>query len=139
MEKTTDDQKRVNFALFKSKLQWESKEQQFSHASVATNRDGVRVAVLPRKYICRKTCSLDTSSETDVIIWHQSGGGHSASWKSKQNLKSTVWFLRPDYDTRPVDSSVTGLQWLEQLTLPGSLDNVRRRLSPARQIEPMIS
>ena len=138
MDKTTDDQKRVNFALFRSKLQWGSKENQFSHASVGTNGDGVRVAVLPRKYVCRKSCSLDTDTTTDIVIWHQSGGGHSASWKVKHNARSTVWFLRSDYNTRHLNSSLTGLQWLEQLTLPGSIENVRRRLSPARQIRPMV-
>ena len=137
MDKTTDDQKRINFALFKSSLQWGNKEHQFDHASVGTNRDGVRVAVLPRKYICRKTCSLAEGSET--VIWHQSGGGHSASWKSKQNLKSAVWFLRPDYDSRSVEPSVTGQQWLERLTLPGSVERVRHKLSPPHTIPQMIA
>ena len=136
VDKTADDQKRVNFALLKSNLQWQTKEQQFDRASVGTNKDGVRVAVLPRRYICRKTCSLEDGSET--IIWHQAGGGHSASWKSKHGLKLTVWFLRYDYDTRPVDPSVTGMQWLKQLTLPGSIDNVREKLTPAHAIAPEI-
>ena len=136
MDKTTDDQKRVNFALFKSKMQWGAKEKQFQYASVGSNRDGVRVAVLPRRYVCRKSCSLEVNSDT--FIWHQSGGGHSASWKSKHNLRSTVWFLRPDYASRRADSSVTGLQWLEHITLPGSIDNVRGKLSPAQRIDPMI-
>ena len=139
MDKTTDDQKRVNFALFHSKLQWGSKEKQYAHATVGTNRDGVRVAVLPRKYVCRKTCSMDAETPIDVVVWHQSGGGHSASWKSKQNARSTVWFLRSDYDTRHLDSSLTGLAWLEQLTLPGSLENVRRKLSPTQKIHPKVS
>lgn len=126
MDRTQDDQKRINFAMKKTGLLWNSKEKLYDHANIGQNKDGLTVAVLPPKYICRKTCYLNRT--TDFFIWHQSGGGHSASWKSKHNSKSHVWFLRSDFMTRVASPNVTGVQWLEWITLPGSVDSVRKRL-----------
>lgn len=133
MDKTVDDQKRINFAMQKTGLLWNSKERLYDRANIGKNRNGLMVAVLPPKYICRKTCHLNTT--TDLFIWHQSGGGHSASWKSKQNTKSHMWFLRSDFMTRVASPDVTGTQWLEWITLPGSVDHVRQILSHSRPHE----
>ena len=127
MDKTTDDQKRINFALHKSELRWTSTENQYNSSSKGTTVNGVRVSTLPRKYVCRKLCSLAKASE--VFVWHQSGGGHSAEWKSKHDAKSQMWFLRRDYNKRSIGHEVTGVRWLEQLTEPDSIQNVRHRLS----------
>ena len=137
MDKTVDDQIRINLALHKSNLSWKSKTLYDNQSNVGINKDGVSVAVLPPKYICRLTCVLNESSE--IFIWHKSGGGHSALWKSHQNSKSHIWFLRRDYEKKSSSHDLTGLQWLEWITLPGSIQNVRRRLSPTTFIEPLIS
>lgn len=136
MDKTTDDQKRINFALYKSKLKWNSmpKDHQYQHASIGISDNGVRVAALPRKYICRKSCTIQPMSE--FFIWHMSGGGHSASWKSKHDAKSQVWFLQQDYNKRTISSSVTGMKWLEQLILPGSIQTIKQKLSPITHTVP---
>ena len=133
MDKTLDDQKRVNFAMNKTGLLWNSKERLYDRANIGHNRNGLTVAVLPPKYICRKTCRLNTT--TDLFIWHQSGGGHNASWKSEHNSKSHMWFLRPDFMTRVASADVTGTQWLEWITQPDSVDHVRQILSHSRHHE----
>lgn len=130
MDKTIDDQKRINFAMKRTGLLWNSKERLYDHANIGHNQNGLTVAVLPPKYICRKTCFLNTT--TDLFVWHQSGGGHSASWKSKHNSKSHMWFLRPDFMARVASPDVTGTQWLEWITQPGSVDHVRQILSHSR-------
>ena len=137
MHKTVDDQIRINFALHRSGLSWKSKALYYNQSNVGVNKNGVSVAILPPKYICRGECQLNKTSP--IFIWHKSGGGHSASWKSHQNSKSHIWFLRRDYEKRPPSHDVTGLQWLESITLPGSIENVRRSLSPSTFIEPLIS
>ena len=136
MDKTTDDQKRINFALSKAQLHWKSKESHFDRANTGTSQDGLRVAVLPRKYICRKTCYFDV---TDYFIWHMSGQGHSATWKSKFNAKASMWFLRPDYHQHSAGPDITGVQWLEWLTLSGSIRNTRQLLHPPQHVVPMIA
>lgn len=137
MDKTTDDQKRINFAMSRAKMHWESKERHYDRTNRGSTADGLRVAVLPPKYICRKTCLLNTTSE--LFIWHQSGGGHNAAWKSKHNSRAHVWFLSPDYKKRLLSQHSTGVQWLRSLSLPDSIRNVRHRLSPARSIVPLFS
>ena len=133
VEKTTDDQKRINFALVKTNMHWQSKELHDDRANVGSNQYGLKVAVLPPKYICRKTCILNRT--TELFIWHQNGGGHNASWKSENNSKSHVWFLRSDFMTRVASPDITGLQWLQWITQPGSIESIRQRLS---HVVPMI-
>ena len=137
MDKTTDDQKRVNFAMSRANMHWESKEKRFDRTNRGSTANGLRVAVLPPKYICRKTCLLNATSE--LFIWHQSGGGHSAAWKSKHNTKAHVWFLKPDYMRISSNSHLTSVQWLKSLSLPNSIQNVRHRLSPTQSIVPLFS
>ena len=137
MDRTADDQVRINFALHKSHLSWKSKKLYRNHSNVGTNQDGLSVAILPPEYICRGVCMLNTTSQ--IFIWHKSGGGHSASWKSHQNSKSHIWFLRRDYATRATGHELTGLQWLESIALQDSIENVRQRLGPTKFIEPVIS
>ena len=136
MDKTGDDQKRINFALLKTKMHWQSKEKHYDRANVGSNQDGLRVAVLPPKYICRKTCIMNTT--TVLFVWHQSGGGHSASWKSKQNSKSHMWFLRSDFMMRVASPDITGLQWLQWITQPGSIESIRQRLRHTVHVAPII-
>ena len=122
MDKSTDDQVRVNYALNTSKLEWSLSDDRVI-VGVSQNST-TRVANLPERYICRKTCEPSLLSE--CYIWHQ----------TKKLLKrpgvgrrphSQVWFLRSDFYR--MSTRVTGVQWLKQLTVPGSMQNIRQRLT----------
>ena len=127
MDKTADDQKRINFALHRTKQYWDSRERLWDQANMGSNEDGLKVAVLPPKYICRVSCTLNEG--TKFFVWHQSGGGHSAAWKSKHNSKSHVWFLRSDFMKRVAPHDITGLEWLQFITQDGSINSVRQKLN----------
>ena len=118
MVRTTDDQERVNYALFELNLTWSLIEQPYEYSGLGATEDGIRVATLPLKYACRKNCTLEFMSE--LVIWHQGGARSSPNAKVEQSLESQVWFLPRKF----------GAKYLQQLTTPGSLRNIRERLSP---------
>ena len=124
-----DDQRRINFALYKSNLEWSLSEEPLDDRVIvgASQNSTTRVANLPERYICRRTCDLSSMSE--YYIWHQLGGKHKAEKKSEQNTLSQMWFLRSNYKYKLTAFSTTGMKWLEQLIIPDSLQNIRHRLT----------
>lgn len=124
MESTKDDQRRINYALYRSKLQWKSNELRIDRENTGINQYGLKVVVLPPIYICRVLCTLNHT--IDYYVWHQPGGGHSASWKVRHDSKSHVWFLRPDW-TKAAGKEVTGTEWLRTISNPVSVERARTR------------
>ena len=126
----TDDQRRINFALYESNLEWSLSEGLEDSVIVGATKNGTtRVASLPERYICRKTCDLASMSE--YYIWHQSGGSHEAKTKSEQNTVSQMWFLRSnDYKVLTgLGATAAAVQWLEEISNPVAIKNNRRRLN----------
>ena len=129
MGSVIDDQSRFNFALYNANLEWGPTEGLLDDRVIvgASQNGTTRVANLPERYICRKTC--DPSSMSEYYIWHQSGGKHKPKKKSEQNTLLQMWFLRNDHEKMLTAFSTTHVQWLEQLAIPDSLQNIRRRLN----------
>ena len=122
-----DDQRRINFALYKSNFEWSLSEEPLDDRVIvgASQNSTTRVANLPERYICRKTCEPSLLSE--CYIWHEYRGKKT----SKQPALSQVWFLRNDYQKLKMltATNITSGQWLEQFTIPDSLQNIRHRLN----------
>ena len=117
---TIDDQKRVNFVLNYTGLHWYSTALNTSKENIGITRDGLKVAILPTKYICRETC--EETQTSDYYVWHEFGGGHNANSKQEQSSRSHVWFLRPDWkQLANREDGLTGWQWLRSLALPNSM------------------
>ena len=125
MEETRDDQKRINFALKKSKLIWKSTKLTLLQENSGTTSSGLKVVVLPPVYICRVLCTQN--STTDYYVWHQPGGGHSASWKVKHDSISHVWFLRSNWKSTTMGKTqeVNGREWLRAISDPVAIEHAR--------------
>ena len=126
MDTSTDDQVRVNYALYTSNLEWSLSEEPLDDRVIvgASQNSTTRVANLPERYICRKTCVPSLLSE--CYIWHQTRKLLKRPGMGKTQ-HSQVWFLRSDFYR--MSTRVTGVQWLKQLTVPGSMKNIRQRLT----------
>ena len=114
---TTDDQKRLNYALFYCKIHWSPKELKVDKENQGVvPGNGLKVIVLPPVYICRGLCRVNNT--IDYYVWHEHGGGHKASAKLKKDSISHVWFLRHDWKnliTGRESDHLTGRAWLEYL------------------------
>ena len=111
---TTDDQKRLNFALFYGIISWSPKEVKVDKENQGVvPGNGLKVIVLPPVYICRGLCRVNNT--IDYYVWHETGGGDKASTKDST---SHVWFLRHDWKnliTGRGSDHLTGRAWLEYL------------------------
>lgn len=117
---TNDDQKRLNFALNYTGLQWGSKGHSAYQGDLGVTRHGLKVAVLPTRYICRETC--DKKQIENYYVWHEFGGGHNSEMKREQNSKSHVWFLRSDWEELTGrEDRLIGRQWLHALAATNSI------------------
>lgn len=112
---TTDDQKRLNFALSSLHLKWLSKDLDISTENRGIVEDsGLQVVVVPPIYFCRGLCTVNHN--IDYYVWHEPGGGHDASWKIAMDARSKVWFLQKDWK-KAAESELMGRKWLEHLAL----------------------
>ena len=110
---TTDDQKRINYGLRKTKIVWDSKNATIFKEITGINQHGLKVVIIPAVYICRHHCNMNS---TEYYVWHLSGAGHSPTHKIKQSVQSTKWFLHPDWRKRSEgDRSIVGMDWLSAI------------------------
>ena len=52
----TDDQARFNYVFNETQIVWTSEARNSGTEITGVNKLGVKVAIIPEQYICRKTC-----------------------------------------------------------------------------------
>ena len=114
---TTDDQKRLNFALYYEGIKWNTKELTIDRENTGiVSSMGLKVVVIPPIYICRGLCKINHT--INYYVWHEAGGGHKALTKSKKDSRSNTWFLMKEWRQALGGKAVeklTGQAWLGYL------------------------
>ena len=111
-EKTKcDDQAKLNIALTKMDLKWNEVALQDDKTWVGRNDNGFAVSILKYAHICRKTCNK--KERRLYYVWHH--GGKFIEGKLERARLDRVWFLRDDWAERLQNSSVVGVEWLQEM------------------------
>ena len=111
-----NDQIKLNNALKAMHPDWGDTEGKsiLDDEQIATTQSGLKVTVLPAKYVCRQDCNKDKRDQ--YYIWHKGGKKVSSGKKANLNSKKVrLWFLREDWEDRE-NSSSTGEDWLREIT-----------------------
>ena len=116
LPESMNDQAKLNYAISALHPDWGNTTSKsiMRNEWTATTPSGFNVTVLPAKYICRQACSKKHRSE--YYVWHK--GGKSSDGKISTAQQVNLWFLRKDWEARTNNSSITGKEWLKEITAP---------------------
>ena len=104
---STDDQIRLNFALYNSNLRWFSNTSKIRSEFVEAQCDnGLKITAIPRNIVCR-----GPAPKPGVYVWHMFTLN---TWKKTIALDGKHWYLRHNWG---IPSSLTGVQWLSSVML----------------------
>ena len=106
---TTDDQTIINFALNSTNQQWDFRG---AEASTGTNQDGLKVALLDYKYICRQKKCTTTKG---ALVWHK----NAKVWQHS-TPENPAWFLKLERIKNFAAENVTGIEWLKSISISKS-------------------
>ena len=111
VNKTTDDQVRVNRALDSMGIQWRSLNTEGYHEGITSGPTSLRVTTLPSTAICRycKQRLLHT-----YHVWHHHAV-RVGTVKRERLATTGLWLLHDNWNTT-VWNSVTTEQWLLSIT-----------------------
>ena len=104
---STDDQIRINFALYNSNLRWLSNTSKIRSEIVEAQCDnGLKITAIPRNIVCR-----GPAPKPGVYVWHMF---NKNVWKKTIAVNGKHWYLKDDWET---PNSLNGLNWLASVTL----------------------
>lgn len=111
-KKSPDDQERLNIALTRMDLVWDSTTTiSESKHWTASNHKGFTVTVLDVMHVCRRNCKhKDISS---YYVWHH--GGKFSEGKVERARLDRVWLLRKDWMQVAQNSTSAGVKWLREM------------------------
>ncbi len=107
-----DDQARINHALGKLDIKWDSSEI-MQRSSNGIGAGGFKITALSLNHVCRsRFCNEDTMSK--YYVWHK--GGDKLNLDAKRKGAGSVWLLVDDWQNITERTSLKGIEWLKAIT-----------------------
>ena len=110
-----DDQARLNYGLAALRPSWENHGNVLYRELKGETAGGFRVTIASGKEICRHYCSLRERSK--YYVWHKGGGPNGVKEKEKFAQQGQLWYLREDWERRTNNSSLSGIEWLREISV----------------------
>ena len=121
----TDDQARFNYVFNETQIVWTSEARNSGTEITGVNKLGVKVAIIPEQYICRKTCK---KIECGYYIWHPPIIGHNPTHKMRYFEEFSKNFLDSQWRKKGKNSSIQGANWFRTIANVKLVETYHQRL-----------